>query len=177
MALEFEWDAAKADANFAKHGVSFGEASTVFQDSRSVTVSDLRHSRSEERFAILGRSADGRLLAVFHTDVDGESGLLVLVQPPAASGPPMKKNSGKSGTAKRPTAVRESAVDADEILPEYDFRGGVRGKYAKRYTEGTNVVLLDPDVAAAFPDAAAVNAALRALAEIALRQAKGRVPA
>ncbi|HCG03271.1 MAG TPA: hypothetical protein DEV93_22380 [Chloroflexi bacterium] len=70
MALEFEWDAAKADANFAKHGVSFGEASTVFQDSLSVTVSDPRHSRSEERFAILGRSADGRLLAVFHTDVD-----------------------------------------------------------------------------------------------------------
>ncbi|HCG03270.1 MAG TPA: hypothetical protein DEV93_22375 [Chloroflexi bacterium] len=63
------------------------------------------------------------------------------------------------------------------MLPEYDFRGGVRGKYAKRYAEGTNVVLLDPDVAAAFPDAAAVNAALRALAEIALRQAKGRVPA
>jgi len=89
----------------------------------------------------------------------------------------MKKNSAKSGTAKRPTAVRESTVDADEMLPEYDFRGGVRGKYAKRYAEGTNVVLLDPDVAAAFPDAAAVNAALRALAEIALRQAKGRVPA
>jgi hypothetical protein len=46
---------------------------------------------------------------------------------------------------------------------EYDFSNGVRGKYAKRYAEGTNVVLLDPDVAKEFPDAAAVNEALRQL--------------
>lgn len=44
---------------------------------------------------------------------------------------------------------------------EYDFRGGVRGNYAKRYANGTNVVVLDPDVADAFPTARAVNAALR----------------
>jgi hypothetical protein len=43
----------------------------------------------------------------------------------------------------------------------YDFSKGVRGKYAKRYKEGTNIVLLDPDVAKEFPDAAAVNDALR----------------
>jgi len=46
---------------------------------------------------------------------------------------------------------------------EYDFSGGVRGKYAKRYAQGTNVVLLEPDVADAFPTARAVNAALRKL--------------
>lgn len=46
---------------------------------------------------------------------------------------------------------------------EYDFTGGVRGKYARRYAEGTNVVLLEPDVAAQFPDARAVNRALRAV--------------
>jgi hypothetical protein len=46
---------------------------------------------------------------------------------------------------------------------EYDFHGGVPGKYAARYREGTNVVLLDPDVAAVFRDSAAVNKALRAL--------------
>ena len=53
----------------------------------------------------------------------------------------------------------------DELRPEYDLtallKGGVRGKYAERYREGTNLVLLMPDVAAAFPDAAAVNEALR----------------
>jgi hypothetical protein len=71
----------------------------------------------------------------------------------------------------------EDALDPDEILPEYDFRGAVRGKYAARYAEGTNVVLLDPDVAAAFPDSAAVNSALRALLDIARRQVKGQAPA
>jgi hypothetical protein len=53
----------------------------------------------------------------------------------------------------------------------------VRGQYAARYAEGTNVVVLDPDVAAAFPTAAAVNAVLRALLEIARRQVGGRAPA
>ncbi|MDQ2664792.1 MAG: hypothetical protein M3Z05_02175 [Gemmatimonadota bacterium] len=57
------------------------------------------------------------------------------------------------------------------------FRGGVRGKYAAQNAEGSNVVLLDPDVAAVFPDASAVNTALRALADIARRQVNGHVPA
>ena len=49
------------------------------------------------------------------------------------------------------------------MRPEYDFSGGVRGKYAARFREGTNLVLLEPDVAAEFRTAAAVNKALRAL--------------
>jgi len=58
--------------------------------------------------------------------------------------------------------------EEDDLRPEYDFsqmKGGVRGKYVERYREGTNLVLLDPDVAAAFPDARAVNDALRSLLE------------
>jgi hypothetical protein len=51
----------------------------------------------------------------------------------------------------------------DEMRDHYDFSGGVRGKYAARYLEGTNVVALDPDVAAMFPDSIAVNEALRTL--------------
>ena len=51
----------------------------------------------------------------------------------------------------------------DDLRPEYDFRGGERGKYAKRYREGTNIVVLDPDVAAKFKDSQAVNEALRSL--------------
>jgi hypothetical protein len=50
-----------------------------------------------------------------------------------------------------------------EMLPEYDFSRGVRGKYVARLAEGSNVVVLDPDVQRMFPDSAAVNAALRAL--------------
>ena len=58
--------------------------------------------------------------------------------------------------------------EEDDLRPEYDFsqmKGGVRGKYVERYREWTNLVLLDPDIAAAFPDARAVNDALRSLLE------------
>lgn len=59
----------------------------------------------------------------------------------------------------------DDARDSD-MLEEYDFSGGVRGKYAARYAQGSNVVVLDPDVAEVFPDSESVNKALRALAEI-----------
>ncbi len=55
----------------------------------------------------------------------------------------------------------------DELLPEYDFSGAVRGKYYERYRRGTNVVLLDPDIAAVFRDSAAVNDTLRLLVSLA----------
>ncbi|MBE9016356.1 hypothetical protein C7Y66_05530 [Chroococcidiopsis sp. CCALA 051] len=61
----------------------------------------------------------------------------------------------------------------DDLRPEYDFSqmaGGVRGKYIERYQAGTNLVLLDPDVAQAFPSEDAVNEALRLLMKIAQRQ-------
>jgi len=53
--------------------------------------------------------------------------------------------------------------EADEMRPEYDLRGAVRGKYYQQYKEGTNVVLLDSDVAAVFRDSESVNQALRVL--------------
>jgi hypothetical protein len=65
------------------------------------------------------------------------------------------------------------AEPEDEMRPEYDFsqlKGRVRGKYVERYHEGTNLVLLEPDVAAAFPDAKTVNEALRLLMDVAQRQ-------
>jgi hypothetical protein len=60
------------------------------------------------------------------------------------------------------------------MLPEYDFSKAVRGKYYERYRQGTNVVLLDPDVAEVFPNATAVNDALRALVAVADDHASGR---
>ena len=62
-----------------------------------------------------------------------------------------------------------------DMLAEYDFSQGVRGKYAQRYHEGTNIVVLSPDVAEYFPDSEAVNAALRALIEIAHKITKKEV--
>ena len=67
---------------------------------------------------------------------------------------------------KTPSRVREVST----MRAEYDFSGGVRGKYAKRYAQGSNIVVLEPDVAEAFPTARAVNAALRKL----LREAPSR---
>jgi hypothetical protein len=57
---------------------------------------------------------------------------------------------------------------------EYDFSNGVRGKYAKRFKEGTNIVVLVPEVAEIFPDSAAVNDALMALVQIAKRQPRSK---
>jgi len=68
---------------------------------------------------------------------------------------------------------QESSRQDDGMLDEYDFRGGDRGKYARRYAEGSNVVVLSPDVAEAFPDSESVNEALRALMDIARRSAAG----
>jgi hypothetical protein len=54
----------------------------------------------------------------------------------------------------------------DDMRDHYDFSGGVRGKYAGRYAEGANVIVLAPDVAEIFPDSVAVNEALRTLARL-----------
>jgi len=53
-----------------------------------------------------------------------------------------------------------------DMLEEYDFRDGIRGKYASKYKEGTNVVILDPELIEYFPDSASVNEALRSLARL-----------
>ena len=58
------------------------------------------------------------------------------------------------------------AMADDEMRDEYDFSGGVRGKHAARYAQGTNIVVLDRDVAEIFPTSQSVNDALRALATV-----------
>ena len=62
--------------------------------------------------------------------------------------------------------ARPAGSDEDTMRPEYDFSKAVRGVRAARYAEGTNVVLLDPDVAKIFPDTRAVNEALRIMARV-----------
>jgi hypothetical protein len=59
---------------------------------------------------------------------------------------------------------KRMAPDPDDILPEYDFSLAVRNPYGSRYRAGSSVIVLEPDVAAAFPNARAANDALRALA-------------
>jgi hypothetical protein len=64
-------------------------------------------------------------------------------------------------------------ADRDTMRTEYDFSKGARGVTAARYVKGTNVIVVDPDVLDVFPDGAAVNEALRALAPV-IRQRRGR---
>ena len=74
-------------------------------------------------------------------------------------------------------AVKKSKSPTGDLRPEYrrsDFGVLVRGKYVDRLRNGSNVIVLDPDVADLFPDAASVNAALRALADIARRAGSAR---
>jgi len=68
MPLSFEWDENKARSNPAKHGVSFGDATTVFGDPLSLTIPDPEHSQAEDRFIIVGHSHRRELLVVVHTD-------------------------------------------------------------------------------------------------------------
>jgi hypothetical protein len=72
----------------------------------------------------------------------------------------------------RKAKVKQPAPTADEdtMRPEYDFSKGVRGATAARFREGTNIVVLDPDVMDVFPDSEAVNEALRALAPVIRRR-------
>jgi hypothetical protein len=73
----------------------------------------------------------------------------------------MKKAKGKP-------RVREP--DEDTMRPEYDFSKGVRGATHARYREGTNIIVLDPELMDVFPDSEAVNEALRALAPVLRRR-------
>lgn len=66
---------------------------------------------------------------------------------------------------------------SDELRPDYDFSGAVRGRHHAAYQAGTNVVLLDADVARAIPDSSSVNRALRLLLDVAEKQARSKRPA
>jgi uncharacterized DUF497 family protein len=66
--VEFEWDLDKEARNLRKHGVTFSEATTVFDDAFGTTVDDPDHSLGEHRFITIGRSSHSRWLMVAHTD-------------------------------------------------------------------------------------------------------------
>jgi len=156
--MKFEWNPDKATLNLSKHNISFQEATTVFDDPLSVTFPDPDHSIWENRYVIIGMSRLEQLLVVSHIDRENRTPSSVLEESLAR----------KEGFMKKDVDELE-----DELRPEYDFSkmaGGVRGKYVERYRAGTNLVLLDPDIAQAFPTDASVNEALRLLLQIAQRQ-------
>jgi uncharacterized DUF497 family protein len=138
--VKFIWDPNKAEENLKSHGVDFREAATIFDDPLSTTFPDTDHSVGERRFLIIGMSAPGRILVVSNTETGDTIRIINDF---------MKKR---------------NRVFVDDMRPEYDFasmKGGVRGKYARRARARTNIVLIEPDVADAFPTEKAVNEALK----------------
>lgn len=165
MSYEFEWDPAKAAASLAKHGVSFEEAVTAFGDPFSINMPDPSHSAAEERFLVLGMS-----------DRQRPAGRCVCRT--RAAHPPHQRSDGYSTRAsprmKKTKANSKLDPDRDTMRPEYDFSKGVRGVTAARYAQGTNLVLIDPELHQLFPTSEAVNDALRSLASIAKRAGRAK---
>ena len=76
--LRFEWDENKARSNLVKHGVSFEEAQTVFYDESALIIADPDNSETEDRFVLLGFSANARILVVCHCYKDGEGTIRII---------------------------------------------------------------------------------------------------
>ena len=70
--FQFEWDEAKANANVRKHGVAFELARTIFNDQRLLTVADLEHSETEERWFSIGCASSGAMLSVVYVWSDAD---------------------------------------------------------------------------------------------------------
>jgi uncharacterized DUF497 family protein len=152
----YEWDSSKATANERKHGVSFDEAKDVFLDPLAETFNDPDHSSEEQRFITIGMTTKQRIVFV-----------AMRTQERTAYGSSAR---GSRHTWNPMPTKNVAANDSDDLRPEYDLaklEGGVRGKYYERATAGTTLVLLDRDVAEAFPDGTTVNQALRALIRVA----------
>lgn len=136
--------------------MSFAEAATVLADSLAITVFDPDHSVEK---AATSRSAFRLVLAC------------CLSRIPTAMSEFVSLVRESSPARNEKTMNKETTTEMDdELRPAYDLahllKDGVQGKYAERYRSGTNVVLLAPDVARAFPDEATVNEALRLVMRI-----------
>src|SRR5436189_402896 len=121
--LRFVWDREKAAANLRKHAVSFDDAATAFGDPLSITITDPEHSVGEERWLLLGQSATGRLLVVAHTEHRDE--IRIISARPATR----RERQNYEEDFSKPSD------SGDDLRPEYDSRGGVRGKYVERFRQ------------------------------------------
>ncbi len=76
--IRFEWDSNKAEVNIKKHGVSFEEATTVFEDYNAIIFDDPDHSTEEDRFILLGMSMNANLLIVCHCTRENDSVIRII---------------------------------------------------------------------------------------------------
>jgi uncharacterized protein len=150
VGLRFEWNSVKAGRNLKKHDVSFVEAATVFGDPLAGLIDDPDHSSRERRSIILGMSETSRLLVIVFTEENDTIRIITARQ----------ATKGERRQYKQDRSRRNSA---GEMRKEYDFTRARPNRYAKKYSEGASLVVIDPELIRYFPNSASVNAALRAL--------------
>ena len=156
------WNPAKAESNRLKHGVSFVEAETIFDDEHVAWLEDSEHSDSEERFLAIGESTGYRLLVVAYTIRNDEAWLIS-----ARNATSTERRRYMRGDRIRD--ARQQPIDLSDI-PETDFTNAVRGRSNVVLRRGILRVTIDADVARHYPSDEAVNEALRVLI------AEGRAP-
>lgn len=147
MRLIFAFDPRKAVLNLRKHGISFVEAMTVFNDPLAATLPDEDHSSLEERLITIGMSTSLRILRLVHTYEEPR----IVSSAPGAR--PYRRGSNMKKTKQPPKPL--------------DFSKAVRGRFFELAQQGTNIVLIEPDLIETFPTSEAVNAALRSVKAIA----------
>lgn len=153
----FEWDDAKAKWNEEKHGVTFPKAEQIFDDPLHATMPDGFHAYGEDRYISIGETMWGEVLVVAHAE---RGDRIRIISARRATRSEKKRYMDKKF---------DTINDVDDLQPEYDFTGAVRGKY---YRPGKTIIrmTIDEDVARYFSTSEVLNDALRKLI------AEGRAP-
>ncbi len=154
--MTYEWDARKAESNRKKHGVAFEEAASVFLDPLAEIYSDPGSTFSEHR----------------EITIDVQRGGEWTSYPTANEARAFESSARDWSRGQNENNMKKEllAKGDDDLRAEYDLAqlgAGVRGKYYERAKAGTNLVLIEPDLAEVFPSSEAVNRALRVVAEAA----------
>jgi hypothetical protein len=150
----FEWDDVKAEWNEGKHGITFPQAEQVFDDPLHATMRDARHAEVEDRYITIGETFWGKVLVVAHAERGDRIRII--------SARRATRSEKRNYMEKEFDTINDAVNEVDDLLPEYDFTGAVRGKY---YRPGKTIIrmTIDEDVARYFHSAELLNAALRKL--------------
>jgi uncharacterized DUF497 family protein len=160
VTLRISWDRVKAGENFKKHGVSFDEASEVFNDPLRATENDDTHSDDEDRYISFGSAASGRVLFVCYTLREMHVRLI--------SARLATRSEGRSYMDEEQTIYDEPIEAVDDEATHFDWSKAVRGLHYIPLVKGT--ATLDEDVYVVFRTSEEVNNALRMLIR------EGRIP-
>lgn len=159
----FEWHDEKAARNYEKHGISFEKATGIFDDPVAITIDDPKHSIDERRYITIGTTFFDEVLIVIHTFRNGRIRII--------SARRANRAERRNIMSKDIDRINDKAKEDDDMLPEYDFSKGERGKFYQGRGPLVIRVSIDPDVAEHYSTTTDVNDALRMLI------AEGRAPA